>query len=171
MFYRAAWFLRPAQQPTSNWVVPKVRVESSLDSLLCSVSLSLLVKRDLSLWTDDGYLDGKITEECAGGDFIYLFIFSIYLCTWLCQVLVTACGIFSCSMQTLSCGVWDLVPWPGIEPRAPALGAQSLSPWPTREVFGGDFRSMLCRWALGNGPPRHRSGAQGTCLGYWGSPA
>ena len=58
---------------------------------------------------DDGYLDGKITEECAG-DFIYLFIFSIYLCTWLCQVLVTACGIFSCSMQTLSCGVWDLVP-------------------------------------------------------------
>ena len=62
---------------------------------------------------DDGYLDGKITEECAGGDFIYLFlvfIFSIYLCTWLCQVLVTACGIFSCSLQTRSCGVWDLVP-------------------------------------------------------------
>ena len=27
----------------------------------------------------------------------------------------------------LSCGMWDLVPWPGIEPRPLALGAQSLS--------------------------------------------
>lgn len=28
---------------------------------------------------DDGYLDGKITEECAGGDFIYLFLVFIYV--------------------------------------------------------------------------------------------
>ena len=27
-------------------------------------------------------------------------------------------------MQTLSCGVWDLVPGPGTEPRSPALGAK-----------------------------------------------
>ena len=26
-------------------------------------------------------------------------------------------SIFSCSMRTHSCSVWDLVPWPGIEPR------------------------------------------------------
>jgi len=26
----------------------------------------------------------------------------------------------------LSCGMWDLVPWPGIEPQATALGLQSL---------------------------------------------
>ena len=26
-----------------------------------------------------------------------------------------------------SCDVWDLAPWPGIEPGSPALGAQSLS--------------------------------------------
>ena len=48
-----------------------------------------------------------------------------------------SCGtqeIFSCSMQTLSCGMWDLVPWPGIKPRPPALGAWSLSHWTTREV-------------------------------------
>ena len=38
-----------------------------------------------------------------------------------------ACRIFSCS-------VWDRVPWPGTEPRPPALGAQSLSHWTTREV-------------------------------------
>ena len=30
--------------------------------------------------------------------------------------------------------MWDLFPWAGIKPRAPALGAQSLSHWTTREV-------------------------------------
>ena len=34
----------------------------------------------------------------------------------------------------LSCGMWDLVLWPGIEPGPPALGMQSLSQWITREV-------------------------------------
>ena len=43
-------------------------------------------------------------------------------------------GIISCSLGTLSCGRWALVPWPGIEPGAPALGAQSLIHWTTREV-------------------------------------
>ena len=42
----------------------------------------------------------------------------------------------SCSMQTLSCSIWDLVPWPGIEPGPPALGAWSLNRWTTREVPG-----------------------------------
>ena len=32
------------------------------------------------------------------------------------------------------CGGGALVPWPGIEPRTPVLGAQSLSHWATREV-------------------------------------
>ena len=36
-------------------------------------------------------------------------------------------GSFSCSM-------WDLVPWPGIEPGFPALTARNLSHWTTREV-------------------------------------
>ena len=31
------------------------------------------------------------------------------------------CRIFSCSIWTLSCGMWDLIPWPGIEPRCSAL--------------------------------------------------
>ena len=30
--------------------------------------------------------------------------------------------------------MWDLVPWPGIKPRPPVLGAQSLSHWTTREI-------------------------------------
>ena len=39
-------------------------------------------------------------------------------------------------MQTVRCGMWDLVPWPGIEPRPPALGAWSLSHCTAREVPG-----------------------------------
>ena len=34
----------------------------------------------------------------------------------------------------LSCCMWDLVLQPGIEPRTPALGVQSLIHWTTREV-------------------------------------
>ena len=42
-----------------------------------------------------------------------------------------SCGI---EVFDLSCGAWDLVPWPGIELRLPALGVRSLSHWTTREV-------------------------------------
>ena len=34
----------------------------------------------------------------------------------------------------LSCSKWDLVPWPGIEPRPPELGVGSLNHWAAREV-------------------------------------
>ena len=37
-------------------------------------------------------------------------------------------------MGTLSCGLWDLVPWPGIKLQASTLGEWSLSHWTTREV-------------------------------------
>ena len=57
--------------------------------------------------------------------FFKTFIF-IYLFIWLLQVLVAAHrifdlpavahGVFSCSVQTLSCAMWDRVPWPGIKP-------------------------------------------------------
>ena len=35
---------------------------------------------------------------------------------------------------SLSCILWALVLWPGIEPGPPALGAWGLSYWTTREV-------------------------------------
>ena len=57
----------------------------------------------------------------------FFFKVFIYLFIWLCWVLVAACGIFSC-------GMWDLVPWQGIEPRLPAMGVRSLGHWTTREV-------------------------------------
>ena len=56
-----------------------------------------------------------------------------------CQVLVGACRILSFSMQTLHCRMWDLVPWPQMEPRPPALGTQSLTHWSIREVPGSFF--------------------------------
>ena len=37
--------------------------------------------------------------------------------------------------RDLSCSIWDLVPWPGIEARTAALGALSLSPWTTMEIL------------------------------------
>ena len=67
--------------------------------------------------------------------FIY-FLFLKYLFIWLCHVLVAAHGIFSC-------GMWDLVPWPGIEPWAPALGAWSLSHWTTRDVPEITFKRIF----------------------------
>ena len=46
--------------------------------------------------------------------------------------------------------MWDLVPWPGIEPRPPTLGAQSLSHWSPREVprFFIVHFFMLCFYVL-----------------------
>ena len=44
-------------------------------------------------------------------------------------------GSFNWGVWTLSCGLRDLVPWPGIEPASPALGAWSLSHWTTRGVL------------------------------------
>ena len=40
----------------------------------------------------------------------------------------------NCGTQTLSCSMWDIVPWQRIELGPPALGMQSLSHWTTREV-------------------------------------
>ena len=55
------------------------------------------------------------------------FIFNIYLFIWLYQVLDAAWELL-----VVACG--NLVPWPGIEPRPPVLGIQSLSQWTTMEV-------------------------------------
>ena len=67
------------------------------------------------------------------GHVIYFFWFWIYfyLLIWMCLVLVAALGIFD-----LHWGMWDLVPWPGMEPAPPALEAWSLSHWTIREVPG-----------------------------------
>ena len=47
---------------------------------------------------------------------------------------------------------WDLVPWPEIQPEPPALGAQSLNHWTTREVHYSTYSSISqvigCLWRL-----------------------
>ena len=72
--------------------------------------------------------------------FIFLFLFWIYLAApgLSCSTQDLRCmagGIFLiAACRTFSCGMWDLVPWPGIEPGPPELATWSLSHWTTREV-------------------------------------
>ena len=58
---------------------------------------------------------------------------------WHAGYLVAPCrmhgSLFSCSMQTLSCSMWDLAPWPGIGPGPRALGMWSLSHWTTTASY------------------------------------
>ena len=54
---------------------------------------------------------------------------------WQAGSFLAALGLSSLQHEkSLSCGMQDLVPQPGIEPGAPALGARRLSHWTTREV-------------------------------------
>ena len=55
----------------------------------------------------------------------FVFLIFIYL----------AVPVLSCGIQTLSCGMWDLLSRPGIKLGPPAMGALSLSHWTTREVL------------------------------------
>ena len=82
--------------------------------------------------------------------FIYFLCFGCLLVTagillWVC---LSTSGFFCCcwSMQTLSCSVWDLVPWPRMEPGPPVLGAWILSRWTTREVPDVNFKRVLIWW-------------------------
>ena len=45
----------------------------------------------------------------------------------------------SAALRVFSCGMWDLVPWPGREPRPPALEAWNLNHWAAREVASLPF--------------------------------
>ena len=75
----------------------------------------------------------EVEERVYSGAICILFFFK-KISIWLCQGLVLAHEMWSCSPRTLSCSMGDLVPRPGIEPWPPALGMQSLSHRPTREV-------------------------------------
>ena len=72
------------------------------------------------------HLSRRGTSEWRG--LHVLFKKSIYF-VWLCHFLAVASGIFH-----PCCGMWDRVPWPGVERGPPAWRAESLSHWTTREV-------------------------------------
>ena len=65
--------------------------------------------------------------------FLYIHFVYLYGCAS-SSIFIAPLRIFSYGMQTFSCGMQDLVPWPGIEPGAPTLETLRLSLWTTREV-------------------------------------
>lgn len=67
----------------------------------------------------------SVTEEASKCGCIFF---------WLCWVPVVASRIFSCSIRTPSCGMWDTVPQPGLQPLPPLLGTYSPRDWATRKV-------------------------------------
>ena len=73
-----------------------------------------------------GFILGLCSFSLKKNSFIYLFGCTRYQ--------VRHAGSFRSGMQTLSCGIWDLVPWTAMEPESSALGARSLSHGITREV-------------------------------------
>lgn len=64
--------------------------------------------------------------------FFFSFLKNTDLFTWLHQVLVVVCGIFSG-------GMFDLVPQPRVEPGPRALRMQSLSHWYTKKSHNPVF--------------------------------
>ena len=91
---------------------------SWLEFLISSVSPPTLLPSKPASHTVSP-ISGKVNSTL-----IFLFKKNIYL---------AMLGLV-CSKGTLCFGLLDLVPWPGVKPRPPSLGAQGLSPWTTREV-------------------------------------
>ena len=96
------------------------------------VILKCWIYLNLSIHSHHGYLKKK-----------HLY----YLCIMLCGSLFgqDLWFLLWCS-GPFSCGMWDPVLWPRIEPVPPALGARGLSHWTNREVTSQwllDFVSYL----------------------------
>ena len=79
---------------------------------------------------------------------LYCFFVSMCIYTWqrVFTIFQELC-IFYLVALDLSCGMWDLVPWPGIESRSLTLEARSLSQWTTKEV--PNFISNSCNVLFG----------------------
>ena len=89
----------------------------------------------------------SVEEICKGLVLIAKPLCAFYYdALWLMQFFLFFFLIFIVYLAApgLSCSMWDLVPWPGIEPGTPALGAQSLNHWASREV--PDWCSFKWKW-------------------------
>lgn len=66
----------------------------------------------------------KVLVAMFNFNLIWRLPWDVYVCMYVCVLIyLAALGL---SMQTLRCGVQDLVPWPDIEPKPSALGAEVL---------------------------------------------
>ena len=118
---------------------------------MCSIFLYILISvaakrccsfKTSSPWSSLPGSDVSITCHLLPCFGVFGFLTFIYLsgCTrsWLWHtgsfLFAAECSIFSFGIWTLSCSLWDPVPWQGIKPQPPALGAWILSHWKTREV-------------------------------------
>ena len=93
----------------------------------------LVLTRALLFYNIDGRVNWESIFDCGLAIGMYLF-FKKFI--WLHWILVETLRILNlcCSMWTLSCGMWDLIPWPGIKLRPLAMRVLSLNHWTTREV-------------------------------------
>ena len=117
--------LQSADSPTSDHWVP--------DSLLPPL-LTQLRFHD-SLWSSSFWVSLLPLDSAGEGPGLFFFVcfcFNIYLFT----IYLAAPG--------LSCGTWGLVPWSGIEPAPPPLGAQILSHWTPREASNPALVKLCC---------------------------
>ena len=81
--------------------------------------------------------------EYGRGISFFFFLIYLFACNVGSSIFIVACGTLSWSMQTLSCDMWDLVPWSRIEPGTPALGAWSLSHWiPGKSLDLGSLKEV-----------------------------
>ena len=103
------------QEARGQEAVAKERNEESWASAE-SMALSSSV---ILLWFSQPPFSVSRVRFTPSFSFISFYLKKNYLAMW----------ILTCSMQILSWGMWDLVPWPGIESRPSVLWAQSLSRW------------------------------------------
>ena len=90
----------------------------------CSISNFFIIVCYNDLWC---YYYKKTMIFWRGDNSQHVYFF-ICLCGWTLSQLWQAGSlnfIVARRMWTLSCGIWDLVPWPGIKPGPSILGVQS----------------------------------------------
>ena len=119
-----------SQRDLTEWLSTTLKEEVG-GSLLVGLSLRV----PLRPWGPQALLPTFILWTNLFLIFMFAFFFVFF---WLLWVLVAVHMIFTCS-------IWDLVPWPGIEPGPSALGTWGLSHWPTREVPCGLILSRSLR--------------------------
>ena len=115
--------------PPSSWLVPSWTHLCSLSPLKTDLLSSFpILPVTPVFFQSPGWwvtLDALLPSCCLQVILvIYIFFFFFNYFTVPC---------LPCSMQNLQFGLWNLVPWLWMESGPPALGAQSLSHWTTRE--------------------------------------